>query len=273
MSHLLHSYSGSIVIAGPCALESREQLRKSVRVLKKMGVSMVRASLWKPRTQPGWDGLGGQYLPVLLEETLPHGMIPATEIMSGEDAQMVVDALRKFGDDARMIAWLGARNQNHMEQRRIARILADGPTGIQLMFKNQIWKDEAHWLGIFEHLRCAGFPYERLIACHRGFCPGDSPNPHGLRNLPDFQMAMRFKEKTGLPVLLDPSHISGTRKNIKMVCEMAGDFRFDGYLIEMHCDAANAVTDAGQQLSPEELHELLSSLDYSSEMYASLCCQ
>src|ERR1700735_2970229 len=111
---------GKIMIAGPWALESREQLRECVRTLKQMGVSMIRASLWKPRTQPGWEGLGWMSLPLLLEETLLHGLVPATEIISAEHALMVVHALEHFGQDARMIVWLGSRNQNHMEQKKIS---------------------------------------------------------------------------------------------------------------------------------------------------------
>ncbi len=106
------------IIAGPCALESREQLRGCVTSLKALGIRMVRASLWKPRTQPGWEGLGGMSLPLLLEETLPHGLIPATEIMSAEHALMAIHALEHYGEEAQMIIWLGSRNQNHIEQRR-----------------------------------------------------------------------------------------------------------------------------------------------------------
>jgi len=248
---------GKMVIAGPCALESRQQLKECVQVLKRMGVTMIRASLWKPRTQPGWEGLGWMSLPLLLEETLPYGLVPATEIISAEHALMVVHALEHFGSDARMIVWLGSRNQNHMEQKKIAKILATGPDGITFMFKNQMWDDERHWHGIAEHILAEGFPRERLMICHRGFSPGKAQNLHGYRNLPDFEMAMRIKEKTGLPMLLDPSHIGGSRDKVMEICNLALSYHFDGYLIEMHCDPENAKTDAKQQLSPDELHGLL----------------
>lgn len=247
----------SLIIAGPCALESRQQLRACVKALQQMGVNMIRACLWKPRTQPGFEGLGSMALPLLLEETLPHGMIPATEILCAEHALCVVHALEQFGPDAKMIVWLGSRNQNHLEQRKIAKILATGPEGIILMFKNQMWDDEKHWLGICQHLISEGFPAKRLMTCHRGFCPGKMPNPKGLRNLPDFEMAMRVKEKLGIPMLLDPSHIGGTRENVIDTCRIAMDYAFDGCLIEAHCDPERAMTDAKQQLSFDSLHELL----------------
>lgn len=248
------------IIAGPCALESRQQLQECVSVLKEMKVTMVRASLWKPRTLPGWEGLGWMSLPLLLEETLPHGIVPATEIISAEHALMVVHALEQFGADARMLVWLGSRNQNHMEQRKISRILATGPEGITFMFKNQMWDDEKHWLGIYEHIISEGFPKERLLACHRGFSPGKMLNPKGYRNLPDFEMAMRVKEKTGIPMLLDPSHIGGSRENVVEICDLASAYDFDGYLIEMHCNPEKAKTDAKQQLAPAQFQTLLNSL-------------
>ena len=159
------------IIAGPCAMESRQQLRQSVQVMKELDIGTVRASLWKPRTQPGWEGLGSTSLPVLLEETLAHGITPATEVISAEHAESVVSVLSGFGEEASIMVWLGARNQNHLEQKKISRILAEGPKSITLMFKNQVWDDERHWMGIFEHILQAGFPAERLLICHRGFSP------------------------------------------------------------------------------------------------------
>jgi 3-deoxy-D-arabino-heptulosonate 7-phosphate (DAHP) synthase len=167
-----------------------------------------------------------------------------------------------------MIAWLGSRNQNHMEQKKISKILATGPEGITFMFKNQMWDDERHWLGICEHILGEGFPRERLMACHRGFSPGKSPNQKGFRNLPDFEMAMRVKEKTGLPMLLDPSHVGGSRENVVEICRMANAYDFDGYLIEMHDNPEIAKTDAKQQLGPAELQELLATLQIPAKEVA-----
>ncbi len=250
-----------MVIAGPCALESPQQLKECVQVLRRMGVAMVRASLWKPRTQPGWEGFGRMGLPLLLEETIPYGLVPATEIMTAEHALMVVHAMEHYGPEARMVVWLGSRNQNHMEQQKISKILSTGPEGITLMFKNQMWEDEKHWLGIHEHILSEGFPRERLMICHRGFSPGKAPNLNGYRNLPDFEMAMRVKAKTGLPMILDPSHIGGTQENVLAICQSALAYDFDGYLIEMHSDPGNAITDAKQQLSPPQLQDLLKKLE------------
>lgn len=249
--------SEKLIIAGPCALESRAQIRACVEILQPLGVRIIRASLWKPRTQPGWEGLGWMSLPLLLEETLPHGMIPATEILSAEHALMVVHALEHYGSDAKMLVWLGSRNQNHMEQRKIAKILATGPEGITFMYKNQMWEDEKHWMGIGDHILSEGFPKERLMICHRGFSPGKALNPQNLRNLPDFEMAMRVKEKTGLPMLLDPSHIGGSCENVMDICAQSNAYDFDGCIVEVHCDPINAKTDAKQQLDAQQFRKLL----------------
>ncbi|MBF0313394.1 MAG: hypothetical protein HQK50_11235, partial [Oligoflexia bacterium] len=247
-----------LVIAGPCALESKQQLREVALMLKALGVNHIRASLWKPRTSPGWEGTGAIGLSTLLEETLAYGLVPASEILSAEHAQLAVQALQRYGEEqAKMVLWLGARNQNHLEQKKIAKILASGPKAVLLMFKNPMWEDERHWMGIAEHLYSAGFPMERLMVCHRGFYPGKQANPIGLRNLPDFEMAMRVKAKSGLPMLLDPSHIGGSSQNVISICQEASQYDFDGYMVEVHTNPSVAKTDAKQQLTLAEFEQVL----------------
>ena len=245
-----------IIIAGSCALESELQLKELVRVIKDLGLTQLRASLWKPRTEPGWEGLGFGHLSLLLEETLPHGITPSTEIGSADHARMVVNTIGCESNPPKIMVWLGSRNQNHNEQRSIGKILSESPN-ITLMFKNQMWEDERHWLGILEHILSGGFPPERLWICHRGFAPGGAENPQKLRNLPNFEMAMRVKEKTQLPMILDPSHIGGTQKNVIEVCKQSLRYDFDGYMIEMHPTPDVARTDQKQQLTPDQLKEVV----------------
>jgi 3-deoxy-D-arabino-heptulosonate 7-phosphate (DAHP) synthase len=169
-----------------------------------------------------------------------------------------VEEIQTYGNDARILVWLGARNQNHIEQRRISQVLASGPSTITFMFKNQMWADERHWFGIYEHITSAGFPPERLMICHRGFAPGKMSNPEGLRNLPDFDMAMSMKNRTQLPMILDPSHIGGTRENVIKIIAQAKHYDFDGYIIEVHHEPEKAKTDINQQLSIREFQDILS---------------
>ena len=246
-----------LIIAGPCALESREQLRQCAAFLKELGVKYIRASLWKPRTCPGWEGLGALGLHTLLEETLPLELIPATEVITPAHARLIVEAMRAYGQEARILVWLGSRNQNHMHQQEISRILANGPEGIMFMAKNQMWDCERHWMGIYEHILSGGFPKERLLLCHRGFCPSKMDNPKSLRNLPDYEMSMQVKAATDCPMLLDPSHIGGSRERVLEIIEEGCAYDFDGLLVEVHSDPENAATDASQQLSLQQFRQVM----------------
>lgn len=256
-SYLFHN---RILIAGPCALEDRAQLKNTIGHIASMGVKMVRACLWKPRTTPGWDGVGTDGIHYLLEETLPLGLIPATEIITAQHAQIALDALKDFGEDGKIILWIGSRNQNHFEQQAIGKILADSSANVILMFKNQMWEDKRHWIGIYEHIVNSGYPKERLIACHRGFAPGRDSNPEGLRNIPNYEMAMDLKELTQVPMILDPSHIGGAHQKILNIIRTSHDYSFDGFMIEVHENVKAAKTDANQQMSIDEFYNLTEEL-------------
>lgn len=156
-----------------------------------------------------------------------------------------------------MIVWIGARNQNHFEIRRMASILAEGPPNLLFMFKNQVWVDKKHWMGLYQHIIQAGFPQERLLSCHRGFNPGYGENPSQLRNIPDYNMAMEMKELMGIPMLIDPSHIAGSRDKVFTIVEESLNYDFDGYVIEVHDNISVAKTDVNQQLTFEQLGKLI----------------
>jgi len=248
--------SKKTIIAGPCALESKKQLVTCIKHLKEEGVKIVRASLWKPRTNPGWEGWGFYGIPMLLDETIKRNVVPATEIMTAIHAQMIVDAMRHFGKKAKFVVWVGARNQNHFELRRLSKILSESPDNLYFMFKNQVWYDKKHWYGLFEHIIASGFPPERLIAVHRGFNPGYGENPEQLRNIPEYALCMEMKEKMKIPMYLDPSHIAGARDKVFRVVEQSLHYDFDGYLIEVHDNISVAKTDINQQLTFEQLGHL-----------------
>lgn len=244
-------------IAGPCAFESRQQIVDCRSALQATSINTMRASLWKPRTRPGWQGLGAKALLPLFEETLPFGIRPATEVLNKEQAKMAIDALKGFGKDAKLLLWLGSRNQNHFEQEQIAKLVANTPKNVELMFKNQMWEDYRHWLGIFEHLTSAGLLNERIIACHRGFAAKDADNPKSYRNLPNFEMAMKLKEQCAVRMIVDLSHIAGSKEKIKELYDEAKKYDFDGWMLELHPQASKALTDAKQQLSLPEFKRLV----------------
>lgn len=254
-----------LVIAGPCALESRAQLKQSVTQLKRYDIPILRACLWKPRTKPGWDGLGYVGVTMLLEEALSEGLIPATEIVIAKHAECVAESVRSFDPKAKFLVWIGARNQNHFEMAEMAKVLARGPEGIYLMFKNQMWEDENHWMGIAEHLLAQGFPKERLLTCHRGFAPTKLANPDNLRNIPDFEMAMRVKHELDMPIIFDPSHTGGSPEKVVKVMTQSLHYDFNGFIIEVHGDPEHAKTDSKQQLNHEQFERILHMIEEASQ--------
>ena len=246
-----------IIIAGPCAAESREQVVNCALTLKKQGIKTMRASLWKPRTKPGFEGVGAKGISWLAEVT-NLGITVATEILLPEQLIRLIRVIGKKGDLNKVLLWIGSRNQNHLIQREIAKIVKEKmPKTVKLLIKNQAWADERHWSGIVDHILGSGISPKRLILCHRGFSPNNQKNPENLRNLPDFEMAMRVKKKTGLPMLIDPSHIGGSVENVFKVAKQSADFDFDGMMVEVHPKPIDAQSDAKQQLTFEELDKLL----------------
>lgn len=246
-----------IIIAGPCAAESREQIINCALALKKQGIKIMRASLWKPRTKPGFEGVGTKGINWLSEAT-KLGITVATEILLPEQLNQLIKGINKNGDLSKVLLWIGSRNQNHLIQREIAKIIKEKmPKMVKLLVKNQAWADERHWLGIVDHVVGSGISPKRLILCHRGFSCRGQNNPDNFRNLPDFEMAMRVKEKTGLPMLIDPSHIGGSVNNVFKVIKQAANFSFDGMMVEVHPQPVNAQSDAKQQLTFKEFDRLL----------------
>ncbi len=250
-----------IIIAGPCAAESREQVINCALSLKRCGIKTMRASLWKPRTLPGFEGVGEKGITWLAEVT-KMGITVATEVLFPDQVSQVLKIISKKGDPNKILFWLGSRNQNHYLQREIAlRINKEAPKSVRLLIKNQPWKEERHWLGIVDHVLSSGLSPERVILNHRGFSP-KGKNPFKMRNLPDFEMAMKIKKITGLPMVIDPSHIGGSIGNVFRVIKEAEQFDFDGMMVEVHPDPKNAKSDAKQQLSFQEFDRLLKIINY-----------
>lgn len=245
----------TIVIAGPCAAESVEQIEASLREAKKRRVDFLRVNLWKPRTKPGFEGLGNQGLS-LLAQVAKLGVNPALEVILPEHAKAAMDAvLPVLGKQGKLLLWIGSRNQNHIVQRKIAKIASKDPRVI-LLVKNQPWVNEEHWEGIIGHALSGGVKQENLLNCHRGFSP-NGQNPLGLRNVPDFEMSMKLKAKTNVPILFDPSHTGGSVANVFEMVKQAANHNFDGILVEVHPNPQAALTDAKQQLTWEQFDEMM----------------
>jgi chorismate mutase len=250
----LHTWIGKakqpVVIAGPCSAENRDQLLQTVGALAStQSVDMIRAGLWKPRTRPdGFEGVGKQGLEWLSEAKKLYGLPFCTEVATPEHIEMAL----KYGADA---LWIGARTTVNPFS---VQILADAlrSVDIAVMVKNPLHPDLKLWIGAIERISNAGIT--KLAAIHRGFYTYDN-KPY--RNLPMWEIPIELKRLLPqLPVFTDPSHISGNRSLIAGVAQRALDLSMDGLMIESHIDPDCALTDAAQQITPQQLLELLEKL-------------
>lgn len=245
-----------LYIAGPCSIESREQLFETARGIASGGiVSVLRAGVWKPRSRPGhFEGKGKIALPWLQEVRQQTGLKIAVEVAQPAHADLCLE----YDVD---ILWLGARTSvNPFMVQEIANAIKG--TGIPVMVKNPVCPDLALWIGAIERIALSGTA--RLIAVHRGFKTHERSS---WRNTPLWDIPLALKrEIPGIPVLCDPSHIAGQRASIARVAQKALSLDMDGLMIEAHINPDVAFTDPRQQITPGALNELLQQL-IKSQLY------
>lgn len=238
-----------LVIAGPCSAETEEQVIATAKQLASNGVKVFRAGIWKPRTKPGgFEGNGIKALPWMQTVKKETGMLTATEVAT---AKHVEEAL-KYGID---LLWIGARTTaDPFAVQEIADTLQG--TDVPVLIKNPVNPDLELWIGALQRLNNAGI--RRLGAIHRGFSTYDKKL---YRNLPQWHIPIELRRRIPeLPIICDPSHISGRRDLIAPLCQQAMDLQFDGLIIESHIDPDNAWSDASQQVTPEVLNIILNNL-------------
>lgn len=238
-----------LMMAGPCSAETEEQVMTTARQLKDYGIRIFRAGLWKPRTRPNaFEGVGKEGLPWLRRVKEELGMYTATEVAN---VKHVYDAL-KAGID---IIWLGARTTaNPFAVQEIADSLRG--VNVPVLVKNPINPDVELWIGAFERLNSAGV--NKLAAIHRGFSIYSKTL---YRNNPQWEIPIELKRLIpDLPIITDPSHICGSRELLFEISQKAMDLDFDGLIVETHCNPDQALSDAQQQLTPENLNKLISRL-------------
>ena len=243
-----------LVIAGPCSAETEEQVLKIAHELKDSDVSYFRAGIWKPRTRPGnFEGVGAlglKWLQKVKEET---GMKTCTEVANAAHVKLALE----YDVD---LLWIGARST---VSPFIMQEIADALQGTDkiVLVKNPVNPDLALWLGGIERLYTAGI--KNLGAIHRGFSTYEKTK---YRNTPEWQLAIEFQNKfPDLPLINDPSHITGKRDMIFDVCQTALDLNFDGLMIETHFDPENAWSDAAQQVTPDSLKQIMQDLKVKKE--------
>ena len=234
------------VVAGPCSAETEEQVMETAKGLKEMGINVYRAGIWKPRTHPGsFEGVGAPGLKWMQRAKKEYGLKISTEVASEKH---VFECL-KYGVD---LVWLGARTTaNPFLVQEIADALKD--TDIPVLVKNPVNPDIDLWIGALERLNRAGI--RKLGVIHRGFSTADKIK---YRNDPQWQMAIELRSRhPELPFFVDPSHMAGSKEYIQELSQRSLDLGFEGLMIESHCNPSCALSDAKQQLTPDELSALL----------------
>ncbi len=215
--------SHPLVIAGPCSAETEEQVLKIAYELKDTDVTVYRAGIWKPRTRPGmFEGVGAIGLKWLQRVKKETGLLTATEVDNKDHVKLALD----HDID---ILWIGARST---VSPFIVQEIADALEGTDkiVLVKNPVNPDVALWLGGVERLYSANI--KKLGLIHRGFSTYEKSK---YRNNPEWQIAVEVQNRfPDLPLICDPSHITGNRSMIFDTCQMALDLNFDGLMVESH---------------------------------------
>ena len=241
--------SHPLVIGGPCSAETEEQVLKIAHELKESDVTVYRAGIWKPRTKPGmFEGVGAIGLKWLKKVKDETGLLTATEVANKNHVDLAIE------NDVDIL-WIGARST---VSPFIMQEIADALEGTDkiILVKNPVNPDLALWLGGIERLYKAKI--NKLGLIHRGFSTYEKTK---FRNNPEWQIPIEVKNRfPDLPMICDPSHISGRRDLIFDISQAALDLNYDGLMIESHWDPDNAWSDAKQQVTPSRLIEIMKDL-------------
>ncbi len=230
---------GITIIAGPCAIESYEQLVILGFALKEMGISILRASAFKPRTSPySFQGAGIEGLRWHKEAQKEHGLLIETEVMDTRDVEMVaehVDILR-----------IGARNMHNFDLLKEV-----GKCGKPVILKRGMSATVEEWLLSAEYIMTHG--NHEVILCERGIRTFEP----STRNTLDLNGVAVARTRTHLPIIVDPTHAAGRKDIIPAISKAAIAVGADGLLIEVHHRPDEAKSDGPQALLPGELKVLM----------------
>jgi len=231
-----------VIIAGPCSVESREQLIETAEGVKSAGAVMLRGGAYKPRTSPyEFQGLGVEALKILAEARELTGLPVVTEVMSTED----VDVICEYAD----MLQVGARNmQNFALLRRLATI------NKPILLKRGPSATVKEWLLAAEYLLAGG--NHRVVLCERGIKTFET----ATRNTIDLAAVALAKELSHLPVIVDPSHGTGKPSLIGAVSRGAVAMGADGLIIEVHRCPERALSDGAQSLDIAQFERVVHSL-------------
>ena len=230
------------IIAGPCSVESREQMLAAATAVKDAGASFLRGGAFKPRTSPyDFQGLGAEGIRILQEAKEATGLPVVSEIIRGSDLDIMEDVVD--------ILQIGARNAlNYSLLETVA------ASGKPVLLKRGLSATIEEWLLAAEYLAKNGNPH--VILCERGIRTFET----ATRNTLDISAVAIAKQECSLPVFVDPSHAAGRADLIPALSKAAIAAGADGLLVEVHTHPAEAQSDAAQQLTPSAFGELLNEL-------------
>lgn len=228
-----------VVMAGPCSVESEEQMNESAKAAKKAGATILRGGAFKPRTTPySFQGMGEAGLKIMRRAADSHGLLVITELMDTRDVNLVA----KYSD----IVQIGTRNmQNFTLLKEI------GKTQKPVLLKRGLSSTIKEWLLAAEYIMSEG--NHNVMLCERGIRTFEPET----RNTFDINAIPLVKELSHLPVIADPSHGTGKRNLVAPVARAAIAAGADGLIIEMHPHPDQAMTDGDQSVTPEMLVDMM----------------
>ncbi|ADN02826.1 3-deoxy-7-phosphoheptulonate synthase [Spirochaeta thermophila] len=231
------------VIAGPCAVEGRDQILEAAHRVKESGAVILRGGAFKPRTSPySFQGLGEKGLEYLKEASEETGLPVVSEVVATEH----VDLLCRYVD----VLQIGARNMQNFEL--LKRV---GATGKPVLLKRGLAATIEEWLMAAEYLLAHGA--EDVILCERGIRTFETYT----RNTLDLSAIPVVKKLSHLPVIVDPSHATGIRTKVPPMALAAVAAGADGLMVEVHVDPDRALSDGAQSLYPEQFEKLMRDLE------------
>lgn len=230
-----------VVMAGPCAVENKEQLMETARAVKEAGAQVLRGGAFKPRTSPyQFQGLGVEGLHLLAEARAETGLPIITEVMEPD----MVETVAQHAD----VLQIGARNmQNFPLLNAAGRNSHKRP----VLLKRGLSATLDEWLLAAEYIVAAGNP--NVILCERGIRSYDPQT----RNVLDLTCVPLLQELTHLPIIVDPSHATGRSELVPTMSRASIAAGADGLIIEVHTDPSTALCDGKQSITPAQLQRIV----------------
>ncbi|MCI6738716.1 MAG: 3-deoxy-7-phosphoheptulonate synthase [Intestinibacter sp.] len=227
------------IMAGPCSVESEEQIVEVAKAVKASGANFLRGGAFKPRTSPySFQGLELQGLELLKIAKQETGLPIVTELMSAE-------YLDRFVEDVDVIQ-IGARNMQNFDLLKEV-----GKTKTPVLLKRGMSSTIEEWLMSAEYIMAGG--NENVILCERGIRTFET----ATRNTLDLSAVPVIKEKSHLPIIIDPSHATGKRDLVEPLAKAAMAVGADGLMIEVHNNPAKALCDGKQSIKPDKFDEIM----------------